>query len=295
MVYYRDLRFFLAFLFAISIWLYANFYTSDLIRVFRVPVFIQHINDNYVVVEKTASEVTLSLKGPQIFFKTFEEEFKQINLRLSQGSGSHRLLLNEKILNLPKGLKLLSIEPKFIDVIIDEIDERQVNVKIDLVDSPVQYIILKNISHPGRVILSGPRSVLYNISEIRTAKIDLSNLEFNPYLRSKTIKVPLVVPEKTKVKGSSIIPISFNYDILTETVEFRNLKVEPPAGFRCVPSSVNVKVISLKGVQIGEPKLVANMSSAEQKAVIQVQGGFGIVKAIVDPPTVELIPDAPMR
>lgn len=283
-----------ALILATVIWFHVTLQSANLIRVFKAPIIVLHESQDYQVLKQSTNEVTVAIRGPQFAIDDLEKSLKQFQITLTGGAGTRRISLNSETLKIPRTVQVTSVEPEFVDVILDEVDERSIPVKVKVSGEPPPYIKIDRINHIDRVPARGPRSVIFDTGSIETVPVDLSTLDFNPYSNRKIVRVPLRPVQNISFKATSLIEVAFDYSVLTEEKTISNIPVIVEAGFSSVPEVVKAKVMTLKGIDVNQSsiKVYASLNGdieTKEKTRLRVQTGFGIISAEITPAEVQLI------
>lgn len=287
----------IALILSAGIWFYVTVQSANLIRVFKAPVIVLPESSDYQVLKQSTNEVTVAVRGPQFAIDDLEKNMKQFQINLSGAAGTRRINLNADTLKIPRTVQVTNVEPQFVDVVLDEVDERSIPVKVRTVGDPPTYIKIDKLNHIDRISARGPRSILLDTAFVETVDIDMSSLDFNPYSNRKVVRVPLRPIENISFKTTSLIEVSIEYSVLTEEKTITNISVNVEDGFVAIPSTVKAKVTSLKGLEISSTSIKVyaaadGLDGATGKAKLRVQTGFGILAAQITPAEVQLIKKA---
>lgn len=83
------------------------------------------VRNNYIVTNDARKSVRIQLSGPRMILKQYLHGDQAYTVDLwNVGLGKHQLRLSQKGLNLPAGVKLLSVTPKDIVVVIKESSDK---------------------------------------------------------------------------------------------------------------------------------------------------------------------------
>jgi YbbR domain-containing protein len=141
----------------------------------KIPVEILHVSENVEVVSLRPEEVTISIKGPSEFVAVASAESRPIKIDLKDIKGSNRLnYFAEDYLELPKGVELVSIHPKMIEVYVEEFATKEVPVKINFRGRLRETLKLKEARvNPERVTIISYQSRISDINAVWTEEVDL--------------------------------------------------------------------------------------------------------------------------
>ena len=144
-------------------------------KTLKIPVEVFNVSDNVEVVNLRPEEVTVALKGASKFVAAVSAENNPIKIDLKNIKESSKLnYFAEDYLELPKGVLLVSIHPKMIEVYVEEFAMREVPVKIRFrgrLPLPLKLKSAKVV--PDRVTIMGYKSQINDIDVVLTEEVDL--------------------------------------------------------------------------------------------------------------------------
>ena len=147
-------------------------------KTLKIPVEVFNVSDNVEVVNLRPEEVTVSLKGASKFVAAVSPESNPIKIDLKNIKESSKLnYFAEDYLELPKGVLLVSIHPKMIEVFVEEFAMREVPVKIRFRGRLPLNLKLKSAKVvPDRVTVMGYKSQINDIDVVLTDEVDLDQV-----------------------------------------------------------------------------------------------------------------------
>lgn len=147
-------------------------------KTLKIPVEIANVSDNVEVVNLRPEEVTVSLKGASKFIVAAASEINPIKIDLKNIKESSRLnFFAEDYLEIPAGVQLISIQPKMIEVYVEEFATKEVPVKIRFRGRLQAPLILKEARViPDRVTVMGYKSQINGIEAVWTEEVDLNEI-----------------------------------------------------------------------------------------------------------------------
>jgi YbbR domain-containing protein len=147
-------------------------------KTLKIPVEVFNVSENVEVVNLRPEEVTVSLKGASNFVAAVTPETNPIKIDLKNIKESNKLnYFAEDYLELPKGVLLVSIHPKMIEVYVEEFAMREVPVKIHFRGRlPLQLKLKSAKVVPDRVTIMGYKSQINDIDTVLTEEVDLDGI-----------------------------------------------------------------------------------------------------------------------
>ena len=148
-------------------------------KTLKIPVEVVNVSENVEVVNLRPEEVTVSLKGASKFVAAVTPESHPIKIDLKNIKESSKLnYFAEDYLEIPKGVQLVSIHPKMIEVYVEEFATREVPVKIRFRGRLPAHLRLKSAKVvPDRVTIMGYKSQINDIDVVLTEEVDLDGID----------------------------------------------------------------------------------------------------------------------
>jgi YbbR domain-containing protein len=147
-------------------------------KTLKIPVEVVNVSENVEVADLRPEEVTVSLQGASTFVAAFTPENHAIRIDLKSIKESSKLnYFAEDYLEIPKGVQLVAIHPKMIEVYVEEFATREVPVRIRFRGRLAAPLRLKSAKVvPDRVIIMGYKSQVNDIDVVLTEEVDLDGI-----------------------------------------------------------------------------------------------------------------------
>jgi YbbR domain-containing protein len=131
---------------------------------------------NFVIANKFPQNVIFRVIGPRAFLKEFEDKALSIPIDLKTGkAGDYDVVIREDMLDVPLGLKVLSVTPQTIPVKIDRAVSKRVPIRAAFVGQlPQGMKVTKVTLKPSTIEVRGAQSRLQSLDAIPTDPITLS-------------------------------------------------------------------------------------------------------------------------
>jgi YbbR domain-containing protein len=184
-----------ALLFAIFVWIQITGKERSYIEK-TVEVNAEYINvsKNIDVRSVRPEKALVKIKGTSSEVNSISSEDFKLRVDLKGIRGSTKLnFFTEDYLTFPEGANIVSIQPKMIEIIVEELMTKEVQVKVRYVNmfKPGIKLISRSIK-PEKVKIVGYKSQIQMINMVYSIEsIDLSQIT-----ESKTIKLPLKKSEE---------------------------------------------------------------------------------------------------
>ncbi len=194
---------------------YQKEYTKDYIT----KVEIRNIPPRLLIANHIPENITITLKGFKDNVYELPTEFSTyIDLtNASIGSNMYEVFLAGDI---DYSKMNITVNPNKIPIILDELAYKTVPIAVPTVGVASLGLAVDNIIvNPSNTIISGPKSIISSIDEIKTYNIDLTD----KYLDYSTIS-RINLPTNIKSDVSRVnIKVIFNKDV--EKIEFNNIAI----------------------------------------------------------------------
>ena len=165
----------LAVVIAVFLWVVARG-SSSVERGFDIPVVLQGVPDDLVVVDQGADVVNVRLLGTRSALRNFDPERLEYPLEISEAKpGQADFEVDLSRFDLPRGARVVSRSPSRIELALERRIAKTVKVKPDLEGTPAEgYRIAGIATDPPRVRITGARSEVLRLSEVSTETIDVA-------------------------------------------------------------------------------------------------------------------------
>lgn len=187
-----------------------------------VPLQLKNLPSDLIVANEVPSLVDVRLSGPRTLLMRIGP--KDINLAvdlkdLKPGVTSFRRLDDK--LDIPTGVKVSRLSPSFVDVKLDRIREKKVELQPNLKGTPPEGFRIVDVRiKPTYVTVHGAESELKDVNTVLTEPIELSNVQ-----ESFTMMVPVDYRGKyTKLKEEVATEISVTIEALPLPLEDKKIR-----------------------------------------------------------------------
>ena len=157
----------------------------------KIPITFTNLAEGQVISEKSVDKAILLIEGKgKDFIGLYPKRLAfKINLEKTK-LGNQKIKLFPEELGLPSTVSLKTIDPENVELTIDRLSKKSVEVSIPLKGKLEKGYTLVNIVPKTDVYLTGPRSDLNFISVVNTESLDIEEI-----MESKDIKLKVILPE----------------------------------------------------------------------------------------------------
>jgi len=270
---------FMALVMAIALWLYAiNRHTEDLTEVVKLSVSVP---SGITILEQEAEEIVVHLRGPQSIVEDTRSLINEKKIQAKyviqefpegiEDKVSQTIYISREHINLPNSVKLVSIYPEKINVLLGKLQKKRLKVILQKKGEPaIGYVIANEFVFPAEVEVEGPLNALKDAFAINTVPIDINGITTE---QNRTFPWRIAIEQKVSIKQGDkniAVPVVCNQDVRVwlqvvekqETRVFKKLKIkimrpaEYPYEIKLRDEYVNIKA---KG-----PKLLLDKLNAEE-------------------------------
>ena len=147
-------------------------------RSYTVPVQISRLADGLVLLNEEDYVVEVRVSGPRGILNNLSDGAFTATLDLAPyGKGEVDVPIPKEAIRAPKGVSITRIRPATIQVHLDSVVEKKIPLKAVVHGQPAAgYEVRKVELEPESLLLTGPESLLAQITEIPTTPIDVGGL-----------------------------------------------------------------------------------------------------------------------
>lgn len=174
--------------------------------VYTAGLIIYSLPKGYAVSNVLPGKIHIKLRGSRIALAKLDKKlFFRINGSSLLGK-KNKVVLSRSYLDIPSGIRIITIYPKIIPVTISRIVSRYLKVLPVTVGKLKTGYYLKNIDvFPQYVEVKGPKDVVNHLSVITT-----ENIRLNYYKKGELVRVALIKPTKSvKILYNKKVNVSF--------------------------------------------------------------------------------------
>jgi YbbR domain-containing protein len=165
-----------SFILAVALWFFVVL--SGRSGIFMdIPIMYINVPHGYEVVDFPKT-VSVNIEGQERLIKNLKQNEINAVVDLSNAKqGKSFYTITHENIKLPNTLELTSIEPQTIAIMIEKQLRKSVPVQPAVVGVPQHGFVIYEIKvDPETVVIEGPKSVISNISNIKTEPIDITGI-----------------------------------------------------------------------------------------------------------------------
>lgn len=200
---------------AIILWSLVAYRVDTVNRTFTVPVEYRNVPAGWVLEDPEPQEVKVTLSGPERAFN-FDNALLVASLDLGQiRTGNQSIPLDDKVLNIPKGLSVNSVTPKEFSFRASKIERVQIPVKVNTKGKLSKTLQLEEIKTiPGTVEMLVPQSRKNRLTEVSTEPLDLGQISQSTIQKLRVLPPNGVLPsDETQSSVKVSVTVSPKKDV----------------------------------------------------------------------------------
>ncbi len=275
--------------FACGLWLFVNYAERDAEKTLVVPVEFQNLPAQLVINGSRDEYVDLRLRGPRSLLSQLNSKKLRLDLReVRPGMASFRITAD--MLNLPRGVRLIRINPAQVNLSIAQIIKRIVPVQLELIGKPPRgYLVKETEVNPDKIEVTGPAPQIEKLHVIQTDALDLS-----ASTQSITRDIALRGPEEGFVSyNRDRVDVRIGVEEIMSTQEFRNIPIPVKNSTARVIVRPARATVTIRGPQRLLEKFTLNEEHLFADANGQGAGVSTVPVTVVLPPGIELVGQDP--
>ncbi len=295
---------FLSLLIAFGLWSFVNFGERDTEQSLKVPLELRDIPAHLMITSPRIDFVDLRVTGPRTLLGRIDKGRLTISLDLGGvRPGPATFRVGAEALNLPRGVKVLRLNPSQVTLELERVGHKSVPVHLRLVGKPAPELQVADTKvSPETVQVSGPASDVEEVHAVNTEAIDISKATVGTIER----ELPLDALGDYISCSADRIAVQVHIDEVSVTRELKHVPIElhnAAAGFRLVPDAVRLTLRGPKRL-LNSLEPAADMVTVDAPAddgdehllKPNVELPAGIELVTIDPAEVKLVaPAAPKR
>lgn len=211
-----------------------------------VPLKIENIPDNRMLVRPLNRQLEVTLKGPSYQIARASAQPLTIKMRLPDGVGDrYQLTLRHSDIPVPPSIEVVRIDPAELEVMLEEKVSRDVPVRVERVGKLDPAVKVESVTvQPERVTVIGPSSELKSLSEVVTYPMDVSELHDNT-----SLDLDLKTPGNLTTVNPGSVRVHINLAPVQSVRRFidREIELRAPSGFERLEISPSRAVVEVKG------------------------------------------------
>jgi len=159
---------------------------TDVEQSFDIPVQVEKVPENLVVVEESAHEINLRVMGSRAALRQVAKNVQHYAVSFEGAkAGEARLAVNKEQITLPRGARIVASSPSTLVFALEAVSSKVVPVRADLVgELPSGYKLARVTIEPREIAITGARSAVRNLREVVTDRVDLSTIHETTTLES---------------------------------------------------------------------------------------------------------------
>jgi YbbR domain-containing protein len=168
----------LSLLIAFGLWTFVNFGERDAEESLRVALELRNIPVDLMITSPRVNFIDVRVSGPRTLLGRIDRNRLSIGLDLGgvrPGPAVFRLGVEQ--LNLPRGVKIIRINPAQVTIELEAIAQRTVPVRVRLTGRPPPDLFIDETKvSPETVQVSGPQSYVHSVDAVDTEPLDLTDV-----------------------------------------------------------------------------------------------------------------------
>ncbi len=184
-----------------------------------VPIEIVNLPRDLVISNQYKKELDVTVSGSRSLIRSLSRRELTRTVDLSKAEPGTMIIRNTPdSISLPRGIRVLRIQPTHLVFTIDRLIEKNLTVKPSITGTPAPgHRIARVRLEPDSIHLTGPQTLLGPIPFLATIPIDVTGLD-----RTTTVETRLdLTPELAELIGESLVTarLEVRQEYTTRTIE----------------------------------------------------------------------------
>jgi YbbR domain-containing protein len=147
-------------------------------RFITVPFEIRNITPGFTVSSDTPSFIKIVLRGTEGNLTLVKEEQIKAYVEMEKGRrGRNRGAVRVEKQGIPPGVAIKEVSPRFVDLTVENVVSRSVEVSPVVVGKPREGFFLADVqTSPSRVVIKGPSTSVKKVESLHTESIDIEGV-----------------------------------------------------------------------------------------------------------------------
>ncbi|MBI3769032.1 MAG: hypothetical protein HY271_11155 [Deltaproteobacteria bacterium] len=272
---------------AFVLWLFVNAGKRET-EVLQFPIEFRNTPEHSVLVTRERVDtVSVKLNGPGALLASLDGRRAPIIIDLSaiEIGQEMRLKIHDEMIRVPRGVRILDVEPARIPVHLEEIRHVTVPVRLTRTGEPADGYKIDTVRLvPSSVVVTGPASTVEGLQMVETEPLDLNGVTAalqRPVALVRGEHLLSVTPERVLAQ-IAVEPIRITRELKRVAIDVRN--TDHP--FQLRPPHVNLTV---RGPARGVQSLELGPGSVYVDAAPLGVGEHSVEPAVVLPAGIELV------
>lgn len=229
-------------------------------RQFDAVVEYRNLPENLVVTPESDRKVSVVLSGPKSTLNSIGDQEVRVEIDASPFEpGENMVRILPWNLEYPRGLKIESIQPPRVNVVLEERVRKTVSVRPRVESPPPAGFEFQAEPIPDTATIFGPGKVLEDLEEIELEPVDLSERDTGFVQHG----VPANIPQGVEIQYPSPNEFSIDFDIY-EPTEQRRIENVPVTVLNVPPDRETVVEPKQLDLLIKGPRRRVQEVTAEQ-------------------------------
>jgi YbbR domain-containing protein len=276
---------------AFVLWLFVNAGKRET-ELLQFPIEFRNTPEHSVLVTRERIDtVSVKLNGPGALLASLDSRRAPITIDLSgvELGSEVRLKIRDEMIRVPRGVRIIDVEPSRIPIRLEEIRSATVPVRLTRAGEPADGYKVDIVRlTPSSVVVTGPASTVENLQVVETEPLDLNGASAplqRPVALVRGEHLLSVTPERVMAQVG-IQAIRTTRDLKRVTVDVRN--ADHP--FQLRPSRVTLTV---RGPERAVQNLELDPGSVYVDAAQLGIGEHAVEPVVVLPPGIEIVKREP--
>ena len=255
-----------------------------------IPVQLENVPSDLVAMTDV-NMLEVHVHGPVKLLNTIKGQDIRYSIDLSEGTpGVMPVTISKDAIRVPRKLAVVSVQPTSLTIHFEKRLEKAVPIVPDLIGAPPEgYVVSRVVVIPSLVELSGPHTVIDQLTAIRTTPIDVNGL-------TATIKKKVALALKPELRIQALGKGIVDVEVIVEEKHVEksfDVPVEgshTPYSYLITPPNIHIRIQ-------GPVKTVEELARSQEKLQVYTDlngltPGVYVRKVVINLPVNVVLLDA---
>lgn len=169
----------LSLVFAFGLWSFVNFGERDTEEALKVPLELRNIPAALVITSPRVDFIDLRVTGPRTLLGRIDRNRLSMTLDLDGvGPGPAVFRVGAESLNLPRGVRVVRINPALVTLDLERVGKKTVPVQLQLDGEPPSgFKIVSARINPESIEVTGPAGDVKRVESVQTSALEIGEAE----------------------------------------------------------------------------------------------------------------------
>lgn len=264
--------------FAFGLWSFVNFGERDTEEALKVPLELRNIPASLVITSPRVDFIDLRVIGPRTLLGRIDRSRLSMTLDLDGvGPGPAVFRVGAESLNLPRGVRVVRINPAVVTLDLERVAKKVVPVQLQLDGEPPSgFKIVSARITPESIEVTGPAGEVKAVEGVQTAPLEIGEGE------EGVIRRDLPLEAVGDLLSFSVARVTA--EVRIEEIQVRRELADVPVEVRNTSDAAEVAPATVTVTVRGPRRMVTALAASDIRVYADAANGDGVTKLAAEVP-----------